>query len=397
MRPVKSERIRGAGRVVVAVSLAFAAHFAAPAAAADDDDLATVEALGEALFFDVDLSRNRTQSCASCHNPDHGFVDPLETRAGRAVSLGDDGRSIGDRNAPTAAYARFSPPFARGDDGRWRGGQFHDGRAATLEEQAGGPPLNPVEMGMPSKAAVVERLKEKPRYVAAFARHFGERALDDADGAYAAMTRAIAAFERTDRFAPFDSKYDRSLRGEATLTDQEELGRVLFFSTQFTNCSLCHRLAAAGGAAGETFTDHTFHNIGVPENRTLRAVSGAKKGVVDHGLLANPAVGGDRTQDGRFKVPTLRNVAVTGPYMHNGVFADLRTVVAFYNHYNSRSPAHRLNPETGRPWDPPEVAANLSLKELETGPALDDRRIDALVAFLRTLTDRRYEDRLAPR
>ena len=359
-----------------------------PAHAADAPS--TLEGLGEALYFDVDLSRNRTQSCASCHNPDVGFVDPLETRAGRAASLGDDGRSIGDRNAPTATYARFVPPFGKGADGRWRGGLFHDGRAATLEDQAGGPPLEPIEMGMASKAAVVERLKEKPAYVEAFARLFEPGTLDDAEVGYAAMTRALAAFERTDRFAPFDSRYDRHLRGEEKLTDQEELGRVLFFSSQFTNCSLCHRSNPAG-VLGETFTDHSFHNIGVPVNAALRAANGSPKGRRDRGLAANPAVGADRTQEGRFRVPTLRNVAVTGPYMHNGVFTDLRTVVLFYDKYNSAAPARRIDPETGKPWRAPEIATNLSLKELESGPGLDDRRVDALVAFLKTLTDRRYE------
>ena len=363
----------------------------AAGAASAESSLDSLERLGEALYFDTDLSKNRTQSCASCHNPDVGFVDPLVNASGRAASIGDDGRSIGDRNAPTAAYAKFSPAFARGADGKWRGGQFHDGRAHDLEEQAGGPPLNPGEMAMPSKVAVVARLREKPAYVAAFDRLFGAATLADAEAGYAAMTRAIAAFERTDRFAPFDSKYDRFLRGEVKLTDQEELGRVLFFSQQFTNCSLCHRLKPEGGAEGETFTDYSFHDIGVPENTALRAVNGVKKGTKDHGLLANPAVGGDRRQDGRFKVPTLRNVAVTGPYMHNGVFADLRTVVLFYNKYNSKSPARQVNPETGKPWGRPEIGRNLSKTELETGPALDDRRIDALVAFLKTLTDRRYE------
>lgn len=373
------------------LGMIFLATASLAAARAEAPALDTLEKLGEALYFDTDLSSNRSQSCASCHNPDFGFVDPLPNASGRAGSLGADGRSIGDRNAPTASYAAFAPPFARGADGKWRGGQFHDGRARDLEEQAGGPPLNPGEMAMPSKAAVVERLREKPAYVAGFAKLFGEAALTDAEAGYAAMTRAIAAFERTDRFAPFDSKYDRFLRGEEKLTEQEELGRVLFFSRQFTNCSLCHRLKEAGGAEGETFTDYSFHDIGVPENRALRSVNGVKKGTKDHGLRANPAVAGDPAQDGRFKVPTLRNVAVTGPYMHNGVFADLRTVVLFYNKYNSKSPARQVNPETGKPWGKPEIGVNLSLTELETGPALDDRRIDALVAFLNTLTDRRYE------
>lgn len=376
-------------KLMVAISIAAGLAMATGAARAEGP--ATIEALGEALYFDTDLSKNRTQACATCHDPAAGFVDPRADRPARAGSLGDDGRSIGDRVAPSAAYARFSPAFARGADGKWRGGQFHDGRAADLAAQAGGPPLNPAEMGMPSKAAVVERLKEKPDYVEAFARLFGPATLADADKGYDAMARAIAAFEATERFAPFDSKYDRFLRGEAKLTDQEELGRVLFFSQQFTNCSLCHRLKGEAGVEGETFTDYSFHDIGVPENTALRAVNGVKKGTKDHGLLANPGVGGDPAQDGRFKVPTLRNVAVTGPYMHNGVFADLRTVVLFYNKYNSKSPARQVNPETGRPWGKPEIGRNLSRKELETGPALDDRRIDALVAFLKTLTDKRYE------
>ena len=366
------------------------------ATAAAASDLDTLERLGEALYFDVDLSANRSQSCASCHNPEQGFVDPLENASGRAGSLGADGRSIGDRNAPTAGYAALAPVFAKGADGVWRGGQFHDGRAATLEEQAGGPPLNPVEMGMASKAAVVERLREKPAYGVAFERLFGAGTLAEPEAGYAAMTRAIAAFERTALFAPFDSKYDRYLAGEAQLSEQEELGRVLFFSSQFTNCSSCHRAKAEGGAAGETFTDYTFHNIGVPENRRLRAANGSKPGTLDHGLLANPAVGGDTAQDGKFKVPSLRNVAVTGPYMHNGVFTDLRQVVLFYNKYNSKAPARQIDPATGKAWGKPEIAANLSLKELESGPALDDRRVDALVAFLKTLTDRRFEPLMKP-
>jgi cytochrome c peroxidase len=99
----------------------------------------------------------------------------------------------------------------------------------------------------------------------------------------------------------------------------------------------------------------------------------------------------DPNQRGKFKTPSLRNVAVTPPYMHNGVFKDLRTVVLFYNKYNSRSLARQINPETGEAWAKPEVPENLSMELLESGPALDDRRIDALVAFMKTLTDQRYE------
>lgn len=346
----------------------------------------TREALGEMLFFDVNLSNNRTQSCATCHDPEFGFADPRGT-----ASLGDDGLSLGDRNAPSAAYATFAPPFHLNSDGEWVGGQFLDGRAATLTEQAGGPPLNPAEMGMADKASVVARLRENPVYLAAFPTLFGPGVLEDAELGYAAMTQAIGAFEQTEQFSPFDSKYDRYLRGEAKLTRQEELGQVLFFSQQFTNCNQCHQLSKSAIAQDETFSDYKYRNIGTPENTSLRSENGVALGTVDPGLAANPAVGGDEMQHGKFKTPTLRNVAVTGPYMHNGVFEDLRTVVLFYNIYNTKSKDRLINPETGAPFGPPQVTETLALEELTHGPALDDKRIDAIVAFLKTLTDARYE------
>ncbi|WP_346433223.1 hypothetical protein [Marinomonas rhodophyticola] len=123
----------------------------------------------------------------------------------------------------------------------------------------------------------------------------------------------------------------------------------------------------------------------MPANPALMAFNGNKK---DLGLLDNPMID-DPKQAGKFKVPSLRNVAVTGPYMHNGVFKDLRTVVLFYDKYNN--PMRKLNPETGEPWAEPEVAENIDLVSLEKGPALPDQRVDAIVAFLKTLTDQRYE------
>lgn len=353
----------------------------------------SVEELGEALFFDPNLSLNRTQSCATCHDPLHGFVDVRNSMPGNAFSLGDDGHSLGDRNAPTAAYAMFSPVFHKTEDGHYVGGQFLDGREPDLEGQAGGPPLNPIEMGMPDKASVVERLRENDDYVAAFKAFFGDQIFADTDAAYGAMAQSIADYERTDEFAPFDSKYDRFLTGDYVMTPEEELGRVLFFSEQFTNCALCHQLHRSPIAARETFSDYRFYNLGVPSNVAGRAHSGVPADTKDLGLMANPAVG-DVAEAGKFRTPTLRNVAVTGPYMHNGVFSDLRTVVLFYNKYNSRAEARQINPETGEPWRWPEVPQNLAVEELTHGPAMDDRRIDALVSFLETLTDERYEDLL---
>lgn len=343
-------------------------------------------ALGERLFFDTALSLNQTQSCASCHDPAHAFADPRGM-----ASPGDDGHSLGDRNAPTASYAALTPPFQRSPEGDWMGGQFHDGRASTLADQAGGPPLNPVEMGMPNEAAVIARLRADPIYETAFPALFGADIWESTPRAYAAMTEAIAAFEETETFAPFDSKYDRFLRGEATLTDEEELGRVLFFSEQFTNCNICHSVGRGQLDARETFSDARYYNIGVPENTALREMNGVAPGTVDEGLAANPALAGDPYARARFRTPTLRNVAVTGPYMHNGVFEDLRTVVLFYNKYNSRAERRQINPETGELWRDPQVPETLATTELTHGPALDDRRVDALVAFMKTLTDARYE------
>ena len=243
---------------------------------------------------------------------------------------------------------------------------------------------------------MVARLSEDPVYVSAFAELFPGDVLADADAGYAAMTEAIAAFERTAIFMPFDSRYDRFLRGEIELTRQEELGRVLFFSQQFTNCNICHQLQASAVHPQETFSDYRFHNVGTPENLDLRAMNGVPVGTKDLGLAANPALAGDPAAEGRFRTPSLRNVAVTGPYMHNGVFDDLRTVVLFYNQYNTRSEARRINPETGEHFGPPQVAHTLAMDELTHGPALEDERIDAIVAFLKTLTDARYEHQLEP-
>ncbi|MGB0712828.1 MAG: cytochrome-c peroxidase, partial [Gammaproteobacteria bacterium] len=276
------------------------------------EESAAKVALGRALFFDVNLSLHRNQSCASCHDPARAFTDGRDNAAGGVVSLGSDGESLGDRNAPSAAYARFSPRFHIDKEGKPRGGQFLDGRAATLADQAAGPPLNPLEMAMSDKAAVVDRIAANPGYVAQFETLWGPGILENDDKAYAAMTNAIAAFEMTDEFAPFDSKYDRYLRGEYTLTPQEDLGMTLFFSQQFTNCNRCHQLKRTQGQAGEIFSDYSYHNIGVPVNAALRATNGLGPEHIDHGLLEHRDIHAPE-HDGQWKTPTLRNVAVTGP------------------------------------------------------------------------------------
>ena len=368
----------------------------------------TKEKLGESLFFDKNLSLTRNTSCATCHDPDNGFADARFRADGvdqsifihGALSVGDDGSALGGRNAPTAAYAMFSPKF---NTTEIKGGQFHDGRAATLKDQAMGPPLDGAEMMMPDKTSVVERILKNPDYVVAFKRLYGETIFDDINATYAAMGEAIGKFEKTDLFAPFDSKYDRYVackeeggRTSKCLEDgnwsiDEQLGMDLFFSEANTNCATCHMLQSQSEVANETFSNYEYHNIGTPKNLlAIQAKADLGLGEVnatEHGVYgAYPDI--NASKDGAIKVPTLRNVAITGPYMHNGVFQELRTVLEFYDHMGSGDRPN--NPETGEPWGEPDVNETINRKDLAM-PELTDRKIEALEAFLKTLTDKRYE------
>ena len=347
----------------------------------------TLEQLGEMLFFDVSLSKNKTQSCATCHNPEHGFIDDRDNGVDSMVSLGDDLKSRGARNAPTAAYAMMSPHFYfDAKKQQYKGGEFLDGREKSLAGQAGGPPLNPIEMGMSDKKMVVDRLKENKKYVTLFKEHFGNKILEDIDQAYKAMTLAIESFEKTKTFAPFDSKYDRYLRDEYDLSVLEDLGRTLFFSNNNLTCAKCHLLKGED-REGETFSNYEYHNIGVPSNPLLVKKGIVKVDFIDHGLLDNPKIT-DKQHDGKFRVPTLRNIAVTAPYMHNGVFKSLRAVMEFYDKYNNKKRVN--NPDTKRPWAEAEVKKTVNLDLLEA-KKLTNRKIDALIAFMKILTDKRYE------
>jgi len=350
---------------------------------------AQLEKLGSALFADRNLSFNRRQNCVSCHSPDLAFTDPRELGdiAG-AVSRGADGHSLGDRNAPSVAYAAFAPAFHLDAKGEPVGGLFWDGRAATLEDQAGGPPLNPIEMGMPDKASVVARLKENAAYVSTFRALFGETVFEDDARAFAAMTAAIAAFERSPAMSPFNSKYDRARRGEVALSEQETAGRDLFFSRERGNCAACHM--SGGGAPGdrEVFSNFRYYNLGVPVNRNVRAANGSTPGFVDKGLAAGGAIAADPRFEGRFKVPSLRNVAITGPFMHNGIFGDLRTVLLFHQRFSDPRAADRAG-RAATGFGEPEVPATVARGNLASIGRLDDRDIDALTAFLKTLTDSR--------
>lgn len=381
--------------------------------------LNTKAKLGEQLFNDTQLSFNGMQSCATCHDPDAAFVDarPLTGHGSAAfsASLGDDGVSLGDRNAPSAAYALLSPEFEFGSRQRvasqrtsgigayegYLGGQFWDGRESNLAGQAGGPPLNALEMGMPSKQAVVDVLRADEHYAESFEYLYGSDIFNDSELAYGAMADAIAAFEHTDDFAPFDSKYDRSLNFPATyafyIESAAAKGKSKFFSSDLA-CASCHQLKSVGSKQ-EPFTSFEYHNLGVPTNQVLKAERESRDLAhgIDLGLANNTNIAAEdvTTSEGKFKVPTLRNVAVTAPYMHNGVFERLDTVMRFYEHarvVGRGETSTIVNPETGNVFADAEVADNISHDVLANNQInIDNETAFQLECFLMSLTDARYE------
>ncbi len=347
--------------------------------------------LGQALFFDPSLSSPPGQSCATCHDAKAALSDPDRRLP---VSKGVLPGRAGNRNTPTALYAAFSPAFHFDqEEGLYVGGQFLDGRAATLEEQAKGPFLNPLEMANPDKISVVERVR-RAAYGAQFDSVFGKGALDDTEQAYARIAEALAAFERTPQFSPFSSKYDAWLAGKAKLSKQELRGLRLFESEDKGNCAACH--PSQPGPRGEPplFTDFTYDNLGVPRNPdnpfyTLPAqLNPAGAQWIDRGLGATV---NKRSEDGKFKVPTLRNIELTAPYMHNGYFKTLRGSVVFYNDRDrkplcSKNLVREEEALKQKCWPAPEVASNVNRDELgDLG--LTAREIDDIVVFMKTLTD----------
>jgi len=342
------------------------------------------EKLGRLLYYDTDLSLNQNQACASCHHQRAGFADPdnLRDPYNNVVSLGSNITLNGGRNAPTSAYAAFTPVFFRdAAAGLYVGGQFWDGRADTLKDQAKGPFLNPVEMAMADEAAVIAAIASHgnpnyKQYVKLFQSVYGVdlRAIDYGNelqilGLYDQVAEAIGAFEQTPRFTAFSSKYDHYLAGLTALSTQELAGLALFEGA--AGCAGCHPSQALlnpdGTIVPPLFTDHTYDNLGVPKSSNP-LIAGND---IDYGL------GGrlnDAAENGKFRVSTLRNIAVTAPYAHNGYFATLAEIVNFYN---TRDVAL---------WAPPEVAENVNMVELGNLGLTAQEEAD-LVAFLMTLTD----------
>ncbi len=272
--------------------------------------------LGRRLFSDRLLSAGRTLACSSCHNPGKAFTD------GRRVAVGV-GRRKGSRNTPTLVNRVYGLS------------QFWDGRSESLEKQAIEPIVNPKELNMTLDAAVA-RLRAESSYRAAFQSAF-QREVNAAD-----LARALACYLRSIRSG--DSRFDHYLKLGEDLTPEETEGVVVFRGKG--NCTVCH--------AGPNFTDELFHNTGV-----------AWRG----GRLADPGrftVSGRPYDRGAFKTPTLRDVARTAPYMHDGSVATLEDVIEFYDRGGRRNP---------------QLDANIGPLQLSAAEK------KALVAFLKTLSD----------
>ncbi len=374
-------------RVAIALGCAFAVL---PAAAADEaKSQAAIEA-GRRLFFDTRLSEPPGTACASCHDPARAFTG--DNGSGAAVARGSRSDVRGTRNSPTLLYLESSPgPGFSEKEGKPvpSGGFFWDGRAVTLAEQALGPLFSPIEMNNPSAAALVAKVVASD--AAPWLRKaFGADVLAEPGRAMEAITAALAAFETSPSFAPFASKFDAVLRGQAQFTAQEERGRSLFTIAQKGNCASCHSTNPDSRDPRDSlFTDFAFHALGVPRNRDIAAAGRYDMGYCDP--LPADTLGRQRWC-GWFKTPTLRNIARTAPYMHNGRFATLREAVAFYA-------TRDTNPErwypNGEKFDdlPPLLRGNVDVETRPyhrrpgQRPALNDEEIDDIVAFLHTLSD----------
>ena len=249
----------------------------------------TVVLLGKRLFFDVRLSKDLTVSCATCHKPEFGFSNRTSVAEGVF-------KQKGVRKVPTVVNRLFGQR------------QFWDGRVASLEDQVTGPLFNPIEMGIDEKT-LVERLQNDSVYPHLFREAF------DSEISLDGVVKAIASFERTlvSGGSPFD-RYEWNGE-ENALSDSGKRGLELFRGK--ARCSLCH--------IGVNFTDERFHNIGV----------GSGEGQKDPGRMA---ITNDPTDFGKFRTPSLRNVDLRAPYMHDGSISSLEEVIEFYNDGGSQNP-----------------------------------------------------------
>lgn len=326
---------------------------------ADNRNLSEIELLGKKIFFDTTLSTPVGKSCASCHSPATGFADPKH----EAFSEGATGLR-GKRNSPSIAYLAFQPDmYYNSDDGTWIGGFFLDGRQPTLATQAGVPLLEEREMNNRTKDVVVNKIKNAA-YKNLFTKVFGNFSDDSLD--FDKVTFALEAFEKSKQVNTFSSKYDYFITGKVELTPQEMRGLNLFVNSKKGNCAACHSLEPDAIYGKVLLSDFSYDNIGVPTNPNQIS------GVPDLGLGVTK---NDINENGKFKVPSLRNVAITAPYFHNGIFSTLEEAVQFYNERDINSK-----------FQTPEVAQNKNMDELGN-LKMTKQEVNDLVVFLKTLTD----------
>ncbi len=335
------------------------------------------QALGKRLFFDTELSAPTGLACASCHHPDAGFALPQQHSL-MPVSAGAIKHRFGNRNTPTIRYASFIPRLHFDKKEKlYIGGLFLDGRENSLESQASGPLFNPLEMAVPNKEVLLKKLKAA-KYADDFKKTYGKNGLMNAEKALIQVTLALAAYQRSKELSPFSSKYDLYLQGKVQLTKAERRGLKLYESEDKGNCVACHpNQSSQDKNVPPLFTDFSYDNLGAPANLNNPYYSQAEefnptgKYYIDLGL---GAIVKDKKQNGKFRVPTLRNIAITAPYMHNGVFKTLKEVVNFYNTRDTKK------------WPKPEVDENINKDEMGD-LKLTEQDVDDIIAFMKTLTD----------
>jgi cytochrome c peroxidase len=355
--------------------------------------------LGRTIFFDPRLSVPEGTSCASCHDAKRAFAGNHGSTNG--VALGSRPNHFAKRSTPSVLYLQFVRKFHLHweEDAPLVGayaGFFWDGRVDSIVDLVKQPLLNPDEMNAGDAARIAATIAAGP-YAADFRREFGS-VLDDPDpnAALKALSDAVDAYLLSPEMSPFSSRYDDYIRGREQLTPMEAQGLKLFKDPAKGACSGCHRVDdRSPDPKGSLFTDYQFDAVGAPRNRALPATHDPK--YFDLGLCER--VDADykaKTEEfcGRFRTPSLRNVAVRQSFMHNGVFSKLRDVVAFYA-------TRDTNPErwykAGTFDDIPAMYRdNVNVdkppynRRLGATPALDDQEIDAITSFLGTLTDAQF-------
>ena len=318
--------------------------------------------IGRHIFTDTDLSHPHGQGCISCHNPRSAFADP------RAVSPGTVLGREGTRNAPTLMYAALISPLAYeeafNEFGQevhaWEGGLFLDGRARDQFEQVREPFFNPDEMNIPNSTVLAKRLRNST-YADEFRRWIGEEAWTDDEQLNYYAYRALGEFLKEPFFRPFDARIDDFLGGdESALNEAEKRGLELFKTTG--KCVDCHLLTTKTWPQ-PLLSDFGYDNLGAPS-----------RGAKDPGL---GKVTETPSELGQFRAPTLRNITLTAPYLHNGSIATLQDLMEFYNKRD-------LEPERWGPTDFPETVNHKDLGNL----GLTDQQVSDLVALMEAFTDR---------